>query len=715
MCKPFKVKFEKYKAYYTAMKFNVTGIQCINCSNGIKSHLKSKGINSINIDTSLGMVDVHSETYSSKEIIGFINELGYTARTFTSKGKKERLGFYLLVSTLLNIPLLGHMFVEHQHILNNPWVHISLSSPILLIGYLYFFKSALASIKNKKPNMNVLILIGSTAAFIYSLIGFLLHYNSAELIYEYMFFETTGTIITLVLLGNYIEKISIRKTTNSIEALEKLQPKKANKISGNEVVTCLVSELKINDLLLINQGDLIPTDGIIVSGNGYIDESMISGESMPALKTVNQNVIGGTLLIEGSLTLKVHTVAHDTVLSKIIDMVRSAQEDKPNIQQLGDKVSAVFIPLVLTISLTSFLINHFGFHINIQDSIMRAIAVLVISCPCAMGLATPTAVMVGVGRAAKNGVLIKGGSTIEQFAKTKTIVFDKTGTLTDGYFKIDQLKEFTKEYDVKSIIYELEKHASHPIAKSLVSALKNKAKPIKLKEIKETKGRGMYAQDSNHNNYYLGSAVHCSINDPSLKKEFQLFLVINEKLIAALSIEDKLKKGAKQTLDYFNSKHISSALLSGDKVHKCKQLSKALNINQFYAEQLPENKLSKIQEISQQTITCMIGDGINDGPALSSAQVGVSFSQATDVAIKSSSIVLLNDNVKLIKYAHQICTHTYLTIKQNLFWALAYNIIAIPLAALGFLSPMIAAFTMAFSDIIVIGNSIRLGYKNINS
>lgn len=697
------------------MKFNVTGIQCINCSNSIKSYLKSKGVNSITIDISSGIVDVDSEKYNSKEIIGFIDELGYSASIFNSKEKKERLGSYLLIATLLNIPLLGHMFVEQQHILHNPWLHISLSSPILLIGYSFFFKSALASIKNKKPNMNVLILIGATAAFIYSLIGFFLYYNATELIFKYMFFETTGTIITLVLLGNYIEKISIRKTTNSIEALEKLQPKKAGKISGNEVISCLVSELKINDLILVKQGDLIPTDGTIISGNGYVDESMISGENMPALKSVNQNVIGGTLLIEGNLTLKVDTVANETVLSKIIDMVRSAQEDKPNIQHLGDKVSSIFVPLVLIISLASFLINHFGFHINMQDSIMRAIAVLVISCPCAMGLATPTAVIVGVGRAAKNGVLIKGGSTIEQFARTQTIVFDKTGTLTDGYFKIDQLKQFTKDYDVKSIIYELEKHASHPIAKSLVSVLKNESKPIELKEIKETKGRGMYAQDSNNNKYYLGSAAHCSIKDPSLKKEFQLFLVINEKLIAALSIEDTLKKGAKQTLDYFNSKHITSTLLSGDKAYKCKQISKSLKINQFYAEQLPENKLSKIEQISQHTITCMIGDGINDGPALSRAQVGVSFSQATDVAIKSSSIVLLNDNIKLIKYAHQICTHTYLTIKQNLFWALAYNIIAIPLAALGFLSPMVAAFAMAFSDVIVVGNSIRLGYKNINS
>lgn len=696
-------------------QYKVEGISCINCSNGIKSHLKNNNIDKVYIDIASGQVRVESKLYTEEQVANYIKELGYNVQTLVSNKKSYKLEYYLLVSSLLSVPLLGHMFVSHNHILNNPWLQIILSTPIMIIGYMYFFKNALASLKNKKPNMNVLILMGSTAAYIYSIIGFVLNYNNLISTHKYLFFETAATIITLVLIGNYIEKLSINKTTSAIDALQKLQSKTANKIIGEQIITCPISKLNINDLIQVNEGDAIPCDGIIIAGEGSIDESMISGESSPSYKHKNEKVIGATILLEGNIRVKVSSLPENSVLAHIIEMVRSAQEDKPQIQQLGDKISAIFIPLVLSLAILTFAINFFIAQHNTQESIMRAIAVLVISCPCAMGLATPTAVMVGVGRAARNGILIKGGATIEQFAKTNKIIFDKTGTLTDGKFKIAELKYFSNNYDIESIVYELEKHSSHPIAQSLVNELSSVAKPITFKDVKEIKGKGLEAKDNDGNIYTFGSHHFCNITDTNLADKYHLFLQRNQELIAALAISDKIKEDAKELIDTLNSKGIKTTLLSGDKKHKCESVAKELNIAEVFYEHSPEEKIQKVKYFSTKYNTSMFGDGINDAPALSQAQVGISYSKATEVAVQSASIVLLNHKLNLIDKAHQLCIHTYLTIKQNLFWAFAYNIIAIPLAAMGYLSPIFAAFTMAFSDIVVIGNSIRLRYKNINN
>ena len=530
-----------------------------------------------------------------------------------------------------------------------------------------------------------------------------------------MFFETAATIITLVLLGNYFEKQSITQTTTALDSLEQLQTKEAVKEVDDKLIKRPISELKIGDILIVNQGDTIPIDAEIIWGECSIDESVISGESTPVFKSRHQVVIGGTTLLEGNIKCKATTDIANTVLSQIIELVRNAQEDKPKIQQLGDKISNYFVPAVLGIAALTFLINHYSFNIDFQSSMLRAIAVLVISCPCAMGLATPTAVMVGVGRAAKNGLLIKGGATIEVFSKTKKVIFDKTGTLTNGEFKIHELKKWDHHYNIEGIIYELEKHSSHPIAKSLCKELENHKTNFSFKTVDEIKGKGFNATDEQGNKYLFGSSTYLNISDNALISEFELFLKINDKLIAALSISDEIMNGAYELVHYLNRQGIETVLLSGDQQQKCDVLSKEIGIKTVFANQLPTDKIEKIKQFSLEQNTTMIGDGINDAPALTQANVGISFSKATDVAVQSASIVLLNHNLSLIQKAYQICTHTYLTIKQNLFWAFAYNIIAIPLASMGYLSPIFAALTMAFSDIVVIGNSIRLKYKNIDS
>lgn len=698
-----------------AYQYKVEGINCINCANGIKSHLSKKQITKVNVDISKGIVTIYNNQYKAPEIEQFINDLGYKTTFFRDEVKQSyKLERYLIFCTLLNLPLLCHMFVRQGHFLENPWLQISLSTPVLLIGYQYFAIGALNSIRNLKPNMNVLILMGATAAYVYSLTGWILNYNNLQ-VHHYLFFETAATIITLVLLGNYFEKRSITQTTTALDSLQQLQSKEAIKEVDGDLIKCPISALKIGDILIVNQGESIPIDAEIIMGECSVDESMISGESTPVFKSIHQKVIGGTIILDGNIKCKVNKDITNTILSQIIELVRNAQEDKPKIQQLGDKISNYFVPAVLGIAIVTFLINYYSFNIDFQNSILRAIAVLVISCPCAMGLATPTAVMVGVGRAAKNGILIKGGSTIELFSKTKKIIFDKTGTLTNGEFKIHELKKWNEKYNAESIIYELEKHSSHPIAKSLVKHLEFKKTDIKFDTVNELKGKGFHATDTEGNSYQFGSAKFIQITDPLIEIDFQLFLKVNNELVAAVSISDEIKSGARELTNYFNDKNIETILLSGDNKQKCDALASELNINEVIANQLPEDKIEKIKQFSKENTTTMFGDGINDAPALTKADVGVSYSKAAEVAVKSASIVLLNHNLEMIQKAYQICTHTYLTIKQNLFWAFAYNIIAIPLASMGYLNPIFAALTMAFSDIVVIGNSIRLKYKNIDS
>ena len=697
-----------------AYQYKVEGITCVNCANGIKSHLKSKDIHKVQIDISTGEVLVYSQNYDSNSIKGFIDELGYKAHHFDVEEKPSRkLEKLLFISALLTAPLLSHMFLAEDHLLQNPWIQISLSTPVIYMGYLYFAKSAWASLLKWKPNMNVLILLGASAAYVYSFAGWIVNYGTADA-HHYLFFETAASIITLVLLGNYFEKRSIHQTTSALDALKNLQTKDALKEVDGKTIKVPVDELQIDDIIIVKQGDSVPIDSEIIWGECSVDESMISGESMAIYKKLGDELIGGTLLLDGNVKCRVNKLPENTVLSHIIQLVRDAQENKPEIQQLGDRISNVFVPVVLLIAIATFVVNFYAFDINAQNSIMRAVAVLVISCPCAMGLATPTAVMVGIGRAAKNGILIKGGATIEWFSKTEKMVFDKTGTLTTGDFKIGEIKKWKEDIAIENIIYSMEIHSSHPIAQSLCKELENNQDAIQFVEVNEFKGRGIIATDDKGVKYSLGSATFLNIDDVELSSSYQLFLKQDDELIAAIRIADDIKEYSSDLIDFFTAKGIDTILLSGDSQQNCDALAIALDLKEVYARQMPEDKIKLIKTFSQSHNTAMFGDGINDAPALSQASVGISYSKATDVAIQSASIVLLQHELKLLEKAYQICTHTYITIKQNLFWAFAYNVVAIPLAAMGYLSPIFAAFTMAFSDIVVIGNSIRLKYKNIS-
>ena len=690
------------------IELNVTGMHCNNCALSVHKLLEKKGLQNIHVDFASEEVKFTNQNHADLDLIKKdIEGLGYK---IVDDPTNQVVPFYekvenkFIFCSILSVPLLLHMFLP-WHFLHQPLVQLIICTPVYLVGLFHFGKSAINSIRGGMPNMDVLIFTGSTAAYFYSLIGTI--QNLGE---HYQFYETCATIISLVLLGNVLEKRSVTQTTSAIKDLVKIQQVTANKVVDGKIEVINAKEVRPGDTLLVNQGDKIPVDGEVLAGNASIDEAMLTGESMPVEKEKYAKVIGGTIVINGNIKMIATKVGSNTVLSQIIDLMKKAQGAKPPVQKLGDKVAGIFVPIVIIIALLTFGITYFAVHTNVQTAIMNAVAVLVISCPCAMGLATPTAVMVGLGRAAKNGILIKGGDTIEAVANTKYVVFDKTGTLTTGKFKIQDIKieDDLNIEQVRGIITAIEERSNHPIATSLVSGLKDHLQTkIILKLATEEKGLGMRAEDTDGNNYFLGSGKK------DLDNGYNLSLYKNQILIAHIAIDDEIKPEAIQLVADLKKMGIIPVLLSGDKISRCEKVAKIIGITEINGEMLPDDKLKVIDKYKQKGKTIMIGDGINDAPALTQADVGVSMSGSSQVAIQSANVVLLNIDLGSVVKFLQISKQTLITIKQNLFWAFAYNIVAIPLAALGFLNPMVGAFAMAFSDVVVIGNSLRLKKKRL--
>lgn len=705
---------------------NVEGMDCANCALSITRSLEKSGFNDVTVNFATGEVLFDFvEPAKVDEAVSNIKKLGYfvvkrsdlfhddqeislPGNSYTATRKK------FLIALIFTLPLFFHMFI-HVKILHDPYFQLLCSLPVIFIGLTHFGKSAFYSVRSGVPNMDVLIVIGSTAAFAYSILGMMTHPENTS---NYLFFETGATIVTLVLLGNLIEQKSVKQTTSALKDLSSLQPAKAKCISiqnGKETINEIpIEEIKLNDLLLFNSGDRIAVDGQVESGSGITDESMLTGESLPVTKKAGDKMIGGTVLTEGSVRMKVERTIRDSALAKIIELVKIAQNNRPEIQKLGDKISAIFVPVVLLISLITFVVAAFIADLPLSKALLNSIAVLVISCPCAMGLATPTAVIAGIGRAAKNGILIKGGSTLEQLAKVKTIIFDKTGTLTTGKFRIRKINSIgVKEDEIKNILFSIESYSSHPIARSIQSELKDfSSTAIKFKNVQEDKGVGINATTEAGDLYSAGSFVmvrHFLSDD-----EHNIYLLKNNELIATIDIEDEIKPGIKVLVSQLKEMGIRSVLLSGDKKNRCEQTAIQCGITEVHSEKLPMEKSKVISEHMKTGPTAMFGDGINDAPSLAIANVGISISNASDVAIQSSQVILLDKNdLSILLKAITISRLTYSTIKQNLFWAFFYNTIAIPFAAFGFLSPMIGALSMAFSDVIVIGNSLRLKTRKI--
>jgi Cu+-exporting ATPase len=699
----------------------VEGMTCGNCALSITRFLQKRGMTEVSANAASGEVNFTSPTAIHIDAIyKGIHELGYKVILPHEEGMDAHVnhghtgvGMLLIVSAVFTLPLLMHMFVGPNSILSNVWLQLILCLPVYGIGLWHFGRSAFRSLKNGIPNMDVLITMGSSAAFIYSLAGIFFYATSAH---HYLFFETTATIITFVLLGNFIEARTANATTSSIRALAALQPSTAKVIMtdsiGKESVMQVESKfLKVNDIVAVNDGDSIPADGIIVNGKASINESMITGESLPALKKEGDSVTGGSIVVGGNLRVKTIAVGEATALAEIIRLVQKAQATKPPLQKLADKISAIFVPAVLLIAIVAFCINFFIVHVPFADALMRSIAVLVIACPCAMGLATPAAVAVGLGRAARNGILIKGGDTLEKMKDLRQIVFDKTGTLTTGALQIKSFKaaHITEEM-FKAVVVGLEHYSSHPIAKSIVAAWAT-VEPAPLSAVAEIKGQGITGEDVEGNTWFLGSS---QFREEGAHTDYDLHLLRNDQWVGGISLEDILREDAKATIAVLHQLQFKTFILSGDRQSKVAAMGRLTGIDTVFAEQSPGQKMDRLQQLLAEAPTAMVGDGINDAPALAKADIGISLSDATKVAIQSANVVLSNNTLSSLPKAIKLGRYTYQTIRQNLFWAFFYNILAIPLAAMGYLSPMWAALVMALSDVILVLNSLRLNFRKID-
>ncbi len=698
------------------VELKVEGMDCNNCANSIARFLERKGMEEVFVSFQTKEVRFrrNDDLLPLPEAVQGIQRLGYTVVDDGQPKPFWNLERRLLLSAVFTSPLLlSHLLMAvglHAAWMHNGWVQLALTAPVYLVGGLHFVRSAVSSLRSGVPNMDVLIAVGSTAALVYSLVGLLLQQP------DYYFFETAASIITLVLLGNWLEHRAVAQTTTAIAELTSLQAPVARKWTPSGALVSLpVDQVRAGDILQVYEGDKIPADGRVLEGAGQVDESMLTGESLAVDKRTGDSVIGASVLVGGNLRIEVSAAGRDTVLSRMIELVKTAQQDKPPIQRLADRISAVFVPVVLLISLATLLLAYWVFGLGFQQALLNAIAVLVISCPCAMGLATPTAVMVGVGRLARQGILIKGGQTIEIFSRIRRFVFDKTGTLTNGNFDVRNVNYLgNNQQEVNAVLYAMEGHSNHPIAHSLLKwlSLQPKEGGVLLREIREDKGVGLSATDGMGRIYQLGSAR--ILPKGMVVPSGQVYLLRDGELLAVVELMDELKEEAAEVIGYLQKHGLETVVLSGDTVDKTRDVAQALSIDEFYGAQLPEDKLSQISALSGEKPTAMVGDGVNDAPALARATLGVSLSNASQAAIESAQVVLLNGRLDALPKAIGIARATVLTIKQNLFWAFIYNIVAIPVAAMGYLNPMWGALFMAFSDVVVIGNSIRLKYKRID-
>jgi len=707
--------------YMETINWKVEGMTCSNCVLTINKYLEKQGMRNIRVSLAGGDVSFEVNGQSAiSEIEKGIKGLGYRVQ-YDSAPKKEKeksqgslflryVWICLPFTVLLMLPMvLGHAY---GHWLMNPWIQLLLCLPVFITGIYFFGRSAIKSLRNGMPNMNVLISLGATAAFVYSLTGTIFHLGEA-----YQFYETSAAIITLIFLGNYLEDIAIHSTQRALNRLARSQKVMANMIAFDDrhqehIFPVENTALRTGDLILIKTGEQVPADCKVLWGRASLDESIITGESIPVSKATKEMLLGGSILLEGTLKAQVTAEAGDSVLSRIVNLVKRAQGEKPPIQKLADRISGIFVPAVLGIAILTFLLNYLFLH-DLTSSLMRSIAVLVIACPCAMGLATPAAVAVGLGRAARSGILFRNARSLELFKGISQVVFDKTGTLTTGQFRIDRwqiTKDAIPEEEFRQLAYSLEKYSNHPVAKCITSAWKTKEE-IRWAKVDEIKGFGIKAISSTGDEYWAGSFKIAGKYVPS--EDHNVYIVRNNVLLGWIDVSDEIRPDARAVIDYLHSKHITVIMLSGDRLEHCRKIAAELGIDEVIAEQTPEQKLDQVAYLSARRPTAMVGDGINDAPAMARATIGVSMSDASQLALQTADLVLVSKGLKNLPLAIGMGRQTYITIQQNLFWAFFYNVIAIPLAACGWLTPALAALAMALSDVLLLINSIRLYIKKV--
>lgn len=741
-------KIEKlgYGVQTEQVEFDIQGMTCAACSTRIEKGLnRMTGVEtaSVNLTTESGVVAYYPGTVTVDDIIEKVKKLGYDAvvkegREEKKSQKEEQLRkkkFKLGLSILLSLPLLYTMIAHLPFdvalplpdLFMNPWFQFLLATPVQFYIGAPFYVGAYRALMNKSANMDVLVALGTSAAYFYSVVeGIRLlltpGYNPE------LYFETSAILITLILVGKLFEDLAKGRTTQAITKLLSLQAKEASVIREGQEVKIPVDDVQVGDTIIVRPGEKIPVDGTVQKGKSSVDESMITGESIPIEKTEGDSVIGSTINENGTLTMSAERVGKDTALAGIIKIVEDAQGSKAPIQRMADVISGIFVPIVVGIAVVTFLVWYFFINpFDLPQALEVAIAVLVIACPCALGLATPTSIMVGTGKGAEMGVLFKGGEFLEGTHKVDAILLDKTGTITKGKPEVtDFIVYDAEEEDVLASLVAAEKASEHPLARSIVQyGEQRKINVSEAETFEAVPGHGitsmidgkrvlvgtrklMDREDVSFSSYENDMA--------SFEKEGKtaMFIAIDQSVKGIIAVADTVKETSKEAIQELRDLGIDVYMITGDNRRTAEAIGGQVNITGIFAEVLPEDKANKVKELQQQgKRVAMVGDGINDAPALAMADIGMAIGTGTDVAIETADVTLVGGDLDHIPKAINLSRKTMKNIRQNLFWALFYNSIGIPIAAIGLLAPWVAGAAMAFSSVSVLSNSLRLKRVNL--
>ena len=708
------------------MTLQIGGMTCVRCAGAVEHALKAvEGIETVSVSYANERAEITYDTAKTdrKRMEKAVKAAGYTVvedKAAFRRREMRELTILFVVSAVLSAPFMLMMVLMFAapnahltHMLHNGWFQLILATPVQFIIGWRFYKGAFLSLKNRSPSMDVLVALGTTAAYGYSLYNVLTDGG-------HLYFEGAAVIITLVLLGKLLETRARSKTSAAIELLMHLQPPTATVIRDGAELVIPASEIAEGDILLIHPGESLSADGEVLSGRSTVDESMLTGESMPVGKEPGAKVFGGTVNGAGALTVRAENVGSQTVLSGIIRLVEQAQSSKARIQKIADKVSAVFVPAVVAVALLTLLLT-LAILRQPEEAVSRAVAVLVIACPCSLGLATPTALMVGTGRAASMGILIKSADALETACKIQLMILDKTGTITEGRPAVTDLEVLALSRDeLLRLAASAEQSSEHPVAKAVRESWTGETAPAE--DFASLTGRGISAKVEGRD-VLVGNRLLMEENnvdfpfDPSdweNEGKTVLLMAVDGKAAAAIAVADPVRETSPAAIADLHALGVRVQMVTGDNPRTAAAIARQVNIDQVTAGVLPDGKVQAVQDgKAAGLVVAMAGDGINDAPALAAADVGFAMGSGTDIAMESGDVVLVGANIAALASAIRLSRATMRKIRQNLFWAFFYNCIGIPLAALGLLSPVVAGAAMAFSSVSVVTNSMLLKRSKI--